>query len=125
MSPAQIGQFGEFIAVDYLLQHGFQLLDRNWKSRYHYELDIVARKDMQLHVVEVKTRQAPVDEDPMKAITYSKLQKLRHGALLYKRAKALDLDIFIDGISIVLRTPTDYDLHFIPNLHLRLMHKGG
>lgn len=121
----ELGRLGEDIACDYLLDHGFRLLERNWKSRYHYELDILAFKDMFLHVVEVKTRLAPVTDDPMIAITYSKLEKLRRGALLYKAHKGLNLDICIDGISIVLRTPTDYDVHFIPDLHMRLMIAGG
>lgn len=122
---AEIGRLGEDIACDYLLDNGFRLLERNWRTYHNYELDILAFKDMYLHVVEVKTRLAPAEHDPMVAITYSKLEKLRRGALLYKAYKGLDLDIVIDGISVVLRTPKDYDVHFIPNLHLRLMIAGG
>ena len=55
MSSIRIGQRGEEIAARFLLSEGFDLLHRNWRSG-RYELDIVARKEGVLHIVEVKSR---------------------------------------------------------------------
>lgn len=118
-TPAHIrlGQIGEGLAARYLMQQGFRILDRNWKSKYHYELDIVAFRDNLLHIVEVKTRQANFLQDPQRALDVKKLQKLMRGAALYKRAHSMDFDTVIDGIRIVYRSDTDYDLTFLPNIH--------
>lgn len=118
-SPAHLllGKIGEDLAANYLMRQGFRILDRNWKSKYHYELDIVAFRDNLLHIVEVKTRQANFLEDPQRALDVKKLQRLMRGAALYKREHRLDFDTVIDGIRIVYRSDTDYDLTFLPNIH--------
>ena len=50
-----LGKAGENAAVAYLEQKGYLIRDRNWRKG-HFELDIVAAKDNELIVVEVKTR---------------------------------------------------------------------
>ena len=50
-----IGKEGEAIARKYLSDRGFEILHSNWHW-HHYELDIVAVKEDELVVVEVKTR---------------------------------------------------------------------
>lgn len=50
-----IGAWGEQIASNYLENHGFTILDRNYLKKWG-EIDIVARgTDSQVHFVEVKT----------------------------------------------------------------------
>ncbi len=47
------GKEGEERAVAYLLERGFRIIDRNFRSRFG-EIDIVAMKGDVLHFVEVK-----------------------------------------------------------------------
>jgi putative endonuclease len=49
----QIGAYGEQIAVNYLTQQGFTILDTNYLKKWG-EIDIVARKTNIIHFVEVK-----------------------------------------------------------------------
>lgn len=112
-----LGKIGEDIAANYLVKQGFSILDRNWKSKYHYELDIVAFKDNLIHVVEVKTRMDGCLFDPQRAFTIQKLRKLARGIHLYKMSHRLDFDAVIDGIKIVYRNEKDFDLTFLPDLH--------
>ena len=51
----ELGKAGEDAAVTYLEQHGYIIRDRNWRKG-HFELDIVAAKENELIVIEVKTR---------------------------------------------------------------------
>ncbi len=50
----KIGQIGEDCAVKYLLNNGFEVLDRNFLKKWG-ELDIVAKKGKMLHFIEVKS----------------------------------------------------------------------
>ena len=51
----ELGKQGEQVAVDYLLEKGYEILERNYQAR-KAEIDIIAKKDNWLIVVEVKTR---------------------------------------------------------------------
>ena len=44
MTTREIGQKGEDAAARYLIENGFEILHRNWRSG-RYELDITARRD--------------------------------------------------------------------------------
>ncbi len=49
------GRWGEDVAAAWLLEHGFDILARNWRHG-RKEIDIVAASDGSLYFVEVKTR---------------------------------------------------------------------
>ena len=51
----KLGRDGEAAARDFLIRQGYTVLHSNWHW-HHYELDIVALKDNEIIVVEVKTR---------------------------------------------------------------------
>ena len=40
----ELGALGEQIAVDYLIERGYQIIERNW-SNGHKEIDIIAKDD--------------------------------------------------------------------------------
>lgn len=118
----QLGRLGEELAATWLARNGFRLLDRNWKSKNGYELDIVAFKGNALHVVEVKTRTSDELFNPLAAINHQKLLHLHRAAYCYKKTRRLDFDVYIDGIVIVYRGEGDYDLKYVPNLHQQMLH---
>jgi putative endonuclease len=51
----EFGKAGEQMAAEWLIQHGFQLISRNWKFA-RYEVDIIASREGVLHFIEVKSR---------------------------------------------------------------------
>jgi putative endonuclease len=50
----KIGEFGENIAVTYLVNHGYIVIERNYTKRWG-EIDIIAEKDYKIHFIEVKS----------------------------------------------------------------------
>ena len=50
----KIGKIGEDYACQYLKNHGYQVIERNYLKKWG-EIDIVTRKDKKVHFVEVKT----------------------------------------------------------------------
>ena len=81
------GADGEELAANYLARQGWRLVARNWRCRAG-ELDLIASDpDGVLVFCEVKTRRGRGYGDPLEAITYAKVRKLRALAAEYLRAQ--------------------------------------
>ncbi len=50
----KIGQIGEDIASKFLVKHGFEVIQRNYRKVFG-EIDIICQKNFKFHFVEVKT----------------------------------------------------------------------
>lgn len=74
MNKRQIGMACEKHASKYLEDSGYEIVDRNYHSRYG-EIDIIATKDRNLIFVEVKARLDDSFGPPSEALT---LEKIRH-----------------------------------------------
>lgn len=74
----QVGRTGEDLAVAYLADAGWQVLDRNWSCE-HGELDVVALDVPADAVVgvEVKTRRGARYGTPAEAVTPRKVHRMR------------------------------------------------
>ena len=101
MDPHELGKLGEALAVAYLENKGYQILERNWRSG-HKEIDIIALYDTVLVVVEVKTRKSDDYGEPDLAVGAYKQRMLIWAADAYVRYKNLDVDVRFDIISIVI-----------------------
>ena len=66
-----LGKAGEDAAAAHLIAQGYTILHRNWHKN-HLELDIVATKNGELVVVEVKTRAANTCINPQDAVNWKK-----------------------------------------------------
>ncbi len=75
---AQLGAFGEHLAVRHLTAAGWEVLARNWRCRYG-ELDIVAvdPQGPTLVFVEVKTRTGDGFGGLAESVTAAKVRRLR------------------------------------------------
>lgn len=100
MTHHELGRFGENLAVEYLYKNGYQIIERNFRFKKS-EIDIIALKDNQLIVVEVKTRETAQIGEPYKAVTRKKQKQIITVADYYVKLKNLWLDVQFDIISIV------------------------
>jgi putative endonuclease len=81
ISPRELGRRGEDHAAQYLVDLGWQIVDRNYHTRFG-ELDIVALDpERTLIFVEVKTRRSTYTGTPLEAVTPAKQRHLRRAAL--------------------------------------------
>jgi len=97
LANAARGRFGEDLAARWYREHGYEVVDRNWRTA-RGELDIVARRGALVVVCEVKTRASLAYGHPFEAITPAKLARLRRLAVLWVqqhdlRGFALRLDV--------------------------------
>lgn len=75
-----VGRFGEQLATEVLVAHGFVLVERNWRCA-DGELDIIAVEGLTLVFVEVKTRSSLAYGDPAEAVNPAKAARLRRLAV--------------------------------------------
>lgn len=76
------GKDGEALAWAYLQQHGYEIIDKNWRHK-NWEIDVIASKDKRLHIVEVKTRRSLRFGFPEENMDNRKMQYLINAAEEY------------------------------------------
>ena len=74
-SRKRTGDVGEKIAAKYLADHGYTILDTNYRCQYG-EVDIIAEHKDCLVFVEVRTKKSLTYGTPEESITQSKKEKL-------------------------------------------------
>lgn len=95
-----LGKAGEDAAARYLEQNGYGILHRNWRKN-HLELDIVASRDGELVVVEVKTRSNTEYTLPQDAVNGLKIRRIVLAANAYIKHFNIDAPIRFDIITAV------------------------
>ncbi len=98
----ETGKQGEAIAIAYLRKKGYEVLEANWFSD-HLEVDIIARKDDLLVVIEVKTRRTSFFGEPEEFVSKSKQKMLIKAANHYLVKKDLDLEVRFDIIGVLFK----------------------
>jgi putative endonuclease len=97
----ETGIKGEQIAVKFLENSGYIILDRNWRHGKK-EIDIIAKKDDILVILEVKTRRNFDFGFPEEAVNDQKRVFLREAGAAYLEANPGYTDSRYDIISILL-----------------------
>lgn len=80
-----LGRAGEDRAARYLQEHGYAVLERNWRCRAG-EIDLVVEGDGAIVVVEVKTRRGEAFGHPFEAIDARKRARLWRLAVAWASA---------------------------------------
>ena len=70
-----LGKKGEDLAVEFLLENNYKILERNWVFQ-KAEIDIIAKKENILAVIEVKTRSSVDFGLPQDFVKTKKIQLL-------------------------------------------------
>lgn len=100
MTQQELGIYGERLAQRHLVNEGYTIRTTNYRFIKN-EIDIVAEKDDELIVVEVKTRQTAEIGEPWMAVTRKKQRQIIACADHYVQSRQIDMDVRFDIISIV------------------------
>lgn len=97
-----LGNLGEDLAYDFLVEKGYRILERNYVWRKN-EVDIIAEdeKERQIVFVEVKTRNTDYFIQPFEAVDLKKQKAIIKVANAYIRSLNIDLEARFDIISII------------------------
>lgn len=94
-----LGKLGENLAVEFLILHGYEILETNWTFQ-KAEIDIIAQKDNTLAIIEVKTRSSITFGLPQDFVKAKKIQLLVKAVNEYVTSKDLNVEVRFDIIAI-------------------------
>lgn len=100
MNNADLGKFGEQLACDFIRKKNYQIIDRNYRFKKN-EIDIIAKKDNKLIIIEVKTRQTSEIGEPWQAVSKQKQKQVIKVANHYVQNNNIELETRFDIISII------------------------
>ena len=95
----ELGKQGEELAVDFLQINGYEILETNWTFQ-KAEIDIIAKKENTLAIVEVKTRSSLDFGLPQDFVKPKKIQLLVKAVNEYVLSNDLDVEVRFDIIAI-------------------------
>ena len=96
----ELGKKGEELAVNFLLENGYTIIERNYRFD-KAEVDIIAKKDTILPIIEVKTRSTVDVGNPQDFVKPKQIQNLVKAGDEYVTVNALDVEVRFDIIAIV------------------------
>ena len=105
------GKRAEERICKYLTNLGFEIVDRNFTSKFG-EIDIIAKKDGVIHFIEVKSGKNPVI-NPIYNITSKKLSKIKKTLLFYLQKNKITSPFCIDAAII-----NGENIEFLENITL-------
>ncbi|MCX7769919.1 MAG: YraN family protein [Proteobacteria bacterium] len=100
MNKRAHGKFFEDLAVDFLKNKGYKIIQRNFNCSFG-EIDIIAEKNSILCFIEVKARTKDIFGTPLSAITLQKQKRMIRVAEFYcMKNKIADKPIRFEAIGI-------------------------
>jgi len=109
----ELGKKGEQLAVDYLLKHGYSIVERNYRFQ-KAEVDIIAKKETILAIIEVKTRSTSDFGNPQDFVKPKQIQHLVKAVDEYVTKNNLDVEVRFDIIALVKQS-NSFDIEHLEN----------
>ncbi|MCC0630824.1 MULTISPECIES: YraN family protein [unclassified Clostridioides] len=102
MNNKEKGDFGEEVAINYLLSKGAKLLEKNYRLKIG-EVDIIVRMDDEIVFVEVKSRSNLRYGYPCESVNFKKRKKIVEIAKYYITKNNLhNIPIRFDVVEVYL-----------------------
>jgi putative endonuclease len=116
LSKRQVGEWGETVAADYLVQNGYDVIARNL-SCFLGEIDLVATRGEHLFFVEIKLRLNDEFGSALEAVSPVKQSKIRRVAeyFLAEKSEWRNLIPFFSVIAIDALEDGVLNIEFLPD----------
>lgn len=101
-SHNDLGNHGEKLAYEYLIQKEYEILHTNWRYQ-RAEIDIIAKKNEILFIIEVKTRATDYFGKPAEFVSLQKQKLLIKAANAYIETYDLDIEAQFTIVSIIIK----------------------
>lgn len=116
----KLGQMGEEMAAKYLIEHGFQLIEANYSTKFG-EIDLIVAKGDILRFVEVKLKKGDFFGTPEEMIGSNKLGRVQRMAEFYLLENPDMAKVYetysIDAVCIVINEDSQIErLNYYENI---------
>ncbi|MBO3117985.1 YraN family protein [Winogradskyella sp. DF17] len=109
----ELGKKGEQLAVDFLLENNYDIVERNYRFD-KAEVDIIAQKEGVLAIIEVKTRSTTDFGNPQDFVKPKQIKNLVKAVNEYVTFNDLDVEVRFDIIAIV-KAKGDFTIDHLEN----------
>ena len=109
----ELGKKGEQLAVNFLLKNDYEIIERNYRFD-KAEVDIIAKKQDILAIIEVKTRSSTDFGNPQDFVKPKQIQRLVKAVNEYVIVNELDIEVRFDIIAIV-KEGTNFKIEHLEN----------
>lgn len=106
-----LGRMGEELAEKYLVEHGFNIVRRDWKLG-HNDIDLIAWDGNELVFIEIKTRGSNERAEPEDWVDQEKQRAYVRLANYYVTKNNIEEEVRFDIIGIVLNEQR-HELHHL------------
>ena len=113
----ETGKEGEALALEWLRQNDFEILHCNWRYS-HLEVDIIARKEKMLHIIEVKSRKYFPGAYPEESVSKKKFNFLKQAAEEFLFRHPEYKHIQFDIVAITMHRDKEPEIFFIEDIFL-------
>lgn len=120
MNTKEIGNNGENKAADYLIEKGYSILERNWRTKTG-EIDIIALKDETLVFIEVKSLPNGTNELLQTELNRGKLQRIVKTSKRFLLKHRQYSNSYVRFDVIVIDMPGYPDVYHIENAFTELL----
>lgn len=114
MTKADIGKLGEDFAAKYFIKNGYNVVGRNYHSRYG-EIDLIAENSEYTVFVEVKTRGEKRIATAREAVDRSKQKKIILTAMQYMQEKMTENQPRFDVFEVMQKDGSINSFNLIEN----------
>lgn len=116
-SHNRLGKEAEQMAVSYLVENGYEILHCNWRFS-HYEIDIIAKKNELLRIVEVKALKTSDVRYPEESVTKKKFKHLQKAADEFLFQNQQYRHVQFDVLSITINPKKEAEFFLIEDVFL-------
>ena len=96
----EFGKIAEDLAVDFLVKAEYKILARNFRYQ-KAEIDIIAEKQNQIIIIEVKARNTDAFLEPQEAVNKKKIKLLISAANYFIEENNINKEVRFDIISVL------------------------
>jgi putative endonuclease len=96
----EFGKIAEELAADFLVKANYKILARNFRY-LKAEIDIIAEKENQIIIIEVKARSTDAFLEPQEAVNKKKIKLLISAANYFIEENNINKEVRFDIISVL------------------------